>query len=61
MFFAALILSMVIGRVLRGCLKWLLLAALLAWIAKTDPVLSDRIWVLLSEAWRSAREFILSL
>jgi hypothetical protein len=61
MFFAALIMSLLLGRMFRGCLKYALLAAFLVWLSRTDPVLSHRIWDLLERGWEELREFILSL
>jgi hypothetical protein len=61
MFFAALILSLIIGRVLRGCLKWLLLAGLIALVANRDPVLWSKCAELFNEVLHSVREWILTL
>jgi hypothetical protein len=52
---------MVIGRMMRGCFKYALLAALLVYVSRADPVLSHRIWDLLDRGWMGLREFLLSL
>ncbi len=61
MLFAAIIVSCFLGRFFRGCLKYVLLAAFLIWLSRTDPVLSHRIWDLLDRGWTEVREFLLSL
>lgn len=60
MFFAALIISMVLARAFRGCVKWVIIAALLTWIANRDPILASKVSGLASEAWHSLREFIVN-
>jgi hypothetical protein len=54
-------LSMLVARSLRGCLKWIVLAGLVAVVCNRDPVLASKLWDLLSEAAAKLREFVMEL
>lgn len=61
MWFLALIVSIVLARVMRGCAKYAVLAGLLAWISWKDPVLAGKLSDLGQQAFHALREWILTL
>jgi len=61
MLFAALIISLVLARLLRGCVKWVIVAALIAFVANRDPILASKVWGLASEGWQALRNFVMDL
>jgi hypothetical protein len=60
-FVAAILLSMLVRSLFRGCLKWFVLLGLLAVIANRDPALAAKLWTLASQTFEQVREFIMSL
>jgi hypothetical protein len=61
MAFIAILIACFLGKVFRGCLKYLVLAALFIWLSRSDPVLANKIWELAEELGRGFREFMMGL
>jgi hypothetical protein len=61
MLFAAILIAAFLGRFCRGCVKWLVLAGLLALVANRDPVLWSKLAELFDSAFHDFREWILRL
>ena len=61
MLFAAIIAAAFLGRFFHGCLKYFVLAALLIWVSKTDPVLANKLCELVRDCIEKLREFVMDL
>ena len=61
MLFAAILIAAFLGRFFHGCLKYFVLAALLIWVSKTDPVLAHKLYDLSRDCIEKLREFVMEL
>ena len=59
-FFLAMILSGLVFRCLRGCLKYGVIAGILAFVAYKDPVLWSKCLQLTEQCFHALREWVIS-
>jgi hypothetical protein len=60
MWFLAIIIGSLLAGLVRGCTKYVVIVALLSFVAYKDPVLWAKLSELFNEAWHAFREWIVS-